>query len=197
MHNPLKRPILEILQNSNGVLKEYELHKLLGGKAFAQFLDDCSSELGLFRKHFLVMNALYELHEELLTQGLYLHISALEIYLQATPSSPANEQVLRVDTAFNKLSRYYRDWQNFNQADDRSVNSLLQQFWEQFLANEEKLQSLHCLELDSNANWPEIQRQYRRLCQNHHPDKGGESVHFIEIQQAYENLKYLHNRESH
>ena len=145
MHNPLKRPILEILTHADKALKEYDLHKILGGDAFRQFLDGCSPELSLFRKHFLVMNALYELHDELLAQGFYLHISALEIQLQQRTRLDSDGRELSTDITFEKLSLYYRDWQHFNKTNDSEVTALLQQFWKKFLANEE---TKHKIELE-------------------------------------------------
>lgn len=196
MSNPLKRPILEILKESDKPLKEYDLHSTLGGAAFAQFTDNCSLDLILFRKHFLVMNALYELHDELLADGFYLHISALDIQLipqsKESTSVDNRENNLSTDTGFQKLSQYYRDWTHFNKTNDSDVANLLQQFWTKFLANEEKAQSLSCLALTADANWPDIQKRYKQLCQQHHPDKGGDSLYFIEIRQAYDNLKCLY-----
>jgi len=191
MHNPLKRPILEILKNSSEPLKEYELHSTLGGAAFAQFVENCSNELGLFRKHFLVMNALYELHDELLHDGIYLHISALHIQLKEVNPSDSLVKILSTDITFQKLSQYYQNWQHFNKTNDKDVSVLLQQFWNKFLANEEKAQSLACLELTEEASWSDIQRRYKQLCQQHHPDKGGDSLYFVEIRQAYDNLKCI------
>ncbi len=186
--NPLKRPILKILKQSNEPLKEYELHTTLGGSAFAQYVKDCSAELSLFRKHFLVMNALYELHDELLSEGIYLHISALDIHLKKAPSD-SELSVLSTDISFQKLSSYYQDWQHFDSTHDSDVADLLQQFWKKYLANEERPKALACLELAADADWPEIQQKYRQLCQQHHPDKGGDNFYFIEIRQAYDNLK--------
>jgi len=198
-HNPLKRSILEILKESKRPLKEYDLHVTLGGDAFAHFIENCSLDLSLFRKHFLVMNALYELHHELLSEGLYLQISALEIQLIAKnqshhQNSKEVQKTLSADTSFQKLSQYYRDWDNFNKTNDNDVSNLLQQFWNKFLANEEKTQSLHCLELAPGASWTEIQQRYKQLCQQHHPDKGGDGLYFVEIRQAYDNLKLIFNK---
>lgn len=209
MHNPLKRSILKILKEAQGPVKEYELHSTLGGSAFAEFIEQAfddtieknnSSDLALFRKHFLVMNALYALHDELLHQGLYLHISALKIQLKKIDTSRSKTQALSTDSAFNKLSCYYQDWQHFKQTNDKDVSNLLQQFWAKFLASEEKQQSLTCLglhktdlkEQDSDFSWPDIQQRYKQLCQQHHPDKGGDKLYFIEIRQAYDNLKCLY-----
>ena len=191
IHNPLKRPILEILKDATKPLKEYELHSTLGGSAFSDFIKDCSNDLSLFRKHFLVMNALYELHDELLSEGVYLHISALEIYLKEIVYLPSTDNILSTDSTFQKLSLYYQDWQHFNKTNDNDVSDLLQNFWAKFLANEEKNQSLQCLELPHEASWSEIQQRYKQLCQQYHPDKGGDNLYFIEIRQAYDNLKCL------
>lgn len=196
MHNPLIRPILDILKNTHEPLKEYELHKLLGGDSFAQFVHDCSEELILFRKHFLIMNALYELHEELLAQGLYIHISALDIRLIKINDERSNTQAISKETGFEKLSDYYRNWDNFAKTSGKEVSELLQSFWTRFLANEEKSLALDCLQLGSTATWPDIQQQYRRLCQQHHPDKGGDALYFLEIRQAYDNLKSIFDKKT-
>lgn len=202
MHNPLKRSILAIIKEAEEPLKEYDLHSTLGGSTFAQYIEHdtdnkLSTELILFRKHFLVMNALYSLHDELLPQGFYLHISALAIQLKKRPQSDNQKQELNTDTAFYKLSCYYQDWQNFEQTSDHDVQSLLQQFWTKFLAGEEKQQSLTCLglqnkEQDGDFSWPDIHKRYKYLCQQHHPDKGGDELYFIEIRQAYDNLKCIY-----
>jgi curved DNA-binding protein CbpA len=209
MHNPLKRSILKILKEAQGPVKEYELHSTLGGSAFAEFIEQAfadnsdkndSADLALFRKHFLIMNALYTLHDELLPQGLYLHISALNIQLKKIDTSRRKTQALSTDSTFNKLSCYYQDWRHFEQTNDKDVSSLLQQFWTKFLASEEKQQSLTCLGLhktdlkepDSDFSWSDIQQRYKQLCQQHHPDKGGDKLYFTEIRQAYDNLKRLY-----
>jgi len=202
MHNPLKRSILAILKEAEEPLKEYDLHSTLGGSAFAHYAEhdidnNSSTDLILFRKHFLVMNALYALHDELLPQGLYLHISALAIQLKKMPLSNNKKQDLNTDTAFHNLSGYYQDWQNFEQTNENDVNDLLQQFWTKFLAGEEKQQSLTCLglynkEQDNDFSWPDIHKRYKYLCQRHHPDKGGDELYFIEIRQAYDNLKCIY-----
>lgn len=191
MHNPLKRPILDILKNAPSGLKEYELHRILGGDAFEQFIKDCDDQVALFRKHFLVMNALYELHEELLQEGIVLQISALDIHLRKVTMPASEDSLPEQETGFNKLSHYYRDWNNFWKTGNKDVAELLQIFWKKFLARDEKEQALRILGVDRNASWPDIQKKYRRLCQQHHPDKGGDAILFIEIRHAYDNLKYL------
>ncbi len=197
MHNPLKHPILYILQTTSEPLKEYVLHDLLGKARFTPFIKKCSSYEALFRKHFLVMNALYLLHQDLLKQNIFLHISALDIHLEKIAPSPypSNNSTT---SRYQKLSAYYTNWNNFYH-NEAKVKQLLQQFWEKYLSHDEYQQALSTLQLelkeispDNGNNWKIIQQQYRRLCQQHHPDKGGDAVYFIQIQQAYQNLKYYH-----
>ena len=198
MKNPIKRAIIEVLKNTHQPIKEYQLHEILGGKAFEQFVAGCSHELRLFRQHFMVMNALYELHHELLDQHIFLHISALDIRLIQVPTenSGSNNKQLIPDfyasEGFKKLSDYYLDWDNFNKTSDKEVEKLLTDFWNNYLVYNEQNDSLACLKLTSPCNWPEIKQKYRELCQKHHPDKGGDKLYFLQIRQAYDNLKQLY-----
>lgn len=188
--NALKRPILEVLSKTPLPLKEYELHELLDSAVFAEYTQDCSDDLALFRRHFLVMNALYELHMELREVGILLHISALDIHLENL--SESSQQELAVDAGFNKLSDYYRNWQNFTQTDDREVDELLNAFWKRYLGYEEHDNALKCLGLEPGVSWSEIRQQYQSLCREHHPDKGGDALRFIQVRQAYVNLKSVY-----
>ncbi len=192
IHNPLKRAILTILKEAKQPIKEYELHTMLGGLAFSQFTRNCSAELVLFRKHFLVMNALYTLHDELFKQGLYLQISALNIIIKKMNGGQNKAHALHTDCTFRKLSHYYQNWNNFDKTSEQEVNTLLNTFWKHFLLHDEKHQSLASLELAENSNWTDIQKKYKQLCQQHHPDKGGNAVYFLEIRQAYDNLKCIY-----
>lgn len=195
MQNPLKHAILQILNNTSSPLKEYDLHRILGNAAFEEFTQNCSQNVILFRKHFLVMNALYQLSDELQSLSLKLHISALKIYLSPIHDNKHknNSSHLAItNNAFYKLSLYYCNWDNFYQTDSNDVQQLLSQFWQNYLHQDQQQQSLDSLQLSTNATWIEIKDQYRQLCQQHHPDKGGDPIYFLEIRSAYDNLKIIH-----
>ena len=46
-----------------------------------------------------------------------------------------------------------------------------------------------------DATQKQIKAAYRKLAQTHHPDKGGDSLRFVEIQQAYDTLSDEETRE--
>jgi len=144
------------------------------------------AQLALFRKHFLIMNALYRLQDSLWEEGVGLRISALEICLIPV-GSVSRRQI--TDPAQAKLREYYQDWQNFDNKGEAYVQELLNSFWTRYLANDEKFTALKMLELDEQADWSMVRDSYRRLVNEHHPDKGGDQKRFIEIREAFEILR--------
>jgi DNA-J related protein len=63
--NPFKASILALIQAAPAGLSEYDLIQRLQEQYPAFAFDDVDPDLALFRKHFLVMNALYRLQVEL------------------------------------------------------------------------------------------------------------------------------------
>jgi len=53
------------------------------------------------------------------------------------------------------------------------------------------------LGVERNASDEEIKRAYRKLAAKHHPDKGGDTAKFQEIQSAYETLSDPQKRQQH
>jgi DNA-J related protein/DnaJ domain len=186
-NNPLSAPIAKILRSHPGGLSEYELLKQLEFDCFT--LDhDCAenSELLLFRKHFLVMNALYILQPIMWEEGDYLSISAINIELQ--PIAPESTNTLPCEEGEQALRDYYLDWSQFEQSSDESVEQLLAGFWQRYFAEDKKYQALTLLELEPDCSWSEIRIAYRRLAAANHPDRGGKAERFREIREAYELL---------
>jgi hypothetical protein len=195
-HNPLISPILSLLRAAPAGLSEHELIKRLqqrdvafAGKGTAQ-----GADLALFRKHFLVMNALYQLQGLLREEGSALRIDPLLIVLVADvePDGPGGGE-LAGDEA---LRRYYLDWDNLHQTSASDVAALLQGFWDHYHAVDRQAEALALLGLAGCEafTWASIQRRYRQLITRHHPDKGGEPGRFIEIREAYELLRRSHGK---
>lgn len=185
--NPLVLPILKILKHAHEPISEHTLITQL------QQLDTVNlslvGSLNLFQTHFMVMNALYYLQRQLAQDNIYLHISALSLYL--TPiTGMRSDIILEGDVS---LRSYYLDWTNFEVASEQQVETLLADFWRYYRANDKQQQALVILGLPHDSDWPTIKKTYRRLIAEQHPDKGGDAVYFIEIREAYEALLAVNN----
>jgi len=187
INNPLIIPILEILKNNKEDISEYLLIQKLEESGI-DFPRESSSELELFKKHFLVMNALYKLQDELIVDGYFLTVTSLSIKLDEIKSR--SDKLDLVDYTDIKLSKYYLDWDNYKNTSPQDVNDLLNGFWEKYFAADKKADALNTLGIKSNVSLDGIKSAYRKLAAKHHPDKGGSHQKFIEIREAYEVLKY-------
>jgi len=185
MHNPLIPEILSLLRLQPMGMSEYELmQQLVDHEAYTGFSDD--GQLALFQKHFMIMNALYELQHQLWQdEQLFLDISPLKIQILIPKDNNGELAISQTD----KLSEYYRDWHNFEHTDEEQVLKLLGDFWQRFISIDKRESAFAVLELEPDAAWQQITENYRRLAATHHPDKGGDKEMFIRIRQAYETLK--------
>lgn len=191
MHNPIMTIILATLKQHPNGFSEYTLIQDIESAGLFGVLS-AQSDLALFQKHFLTMNALYQLQNILWEEeSLYLSISALNIHLQARGSgiTEASATTLPEQSRNEALKSYYLDWSHFTEADEASVIKLLNSFWERFINPEQRNQALAILEItEQNPDKASIKRQFRQLAAKHHPDKGGDPTTFIKIREAYEVL---------
>ncbi|VAW64892.1 hypothetical protein MNBD_GAMMA09-791 [hydrothermal vent metagenome] len=206
--NPLCLKILKILKTTDDALGLYELIKLLeadGGfevaiKSAAPETDDYN--LIMFRKNFIVMNALYQIQRDFSVSGYSLFISALSISI-LTDHADNEAGLIKADenqAGISGLSDYYLDWNNYHSASPDKVAALLNGFWTRYTeytnkadSNDQRCDALLQLGLKSGANWEEIQSAYRQMIAINHPDKGGDSKRFIEIREAFLILKGIEN----
>lgn len=184
-HNPLVIPILDILRQQRETLSEHDLITRLRPQLETLPGMAKAPQLALFQTHFLVMNALYQLQNELLGEGFYLRISPLAISLEAAAEGKSSE--LR-EASDQPLGAYYLDWSNLESTSEQDVEALLSGFWQRLLADDSQQQALEILGLSVDANWSTIQQRYRSLIAAEHPDRGGDAQRFIEIREAYEVL---------
>ncbi|MGK0441307.1 MAG: DnaJ-domain-containing protein 1 [Pseudohongiellaceae bacterium] len=195
MHkNPLIIPILALLK-SQQPMSEHELLTQLerqgdfdGGlskdKAFSM-----ASDLALFQRHFLIMNALYLLQEQLLQDQLYLQISPLKIGLIPIQQQGLSE--LGEQQESPALKAYYSDFSNLEGADEQGVDDLLKGFWRRYLVSDKRVEAYGVLALAVDADWSVVKAAYRRLAKQHHPDHGGDHEKFVELRAAYEILQQV------
>ncbi|MHB8535024.1 MAG: DNA-J related domain-containing protein [Sulfuricaulis sp.] len=184
--NPFKAAILALIKAAPAGLSEYDLIQCLQELDQAFAFDDVDPDLALFRRHFLVMNALYQLQTELFDRGMYLTVSPLDIRLE--PVEHAGLSSLPADNATAPLREYYLNWEFFRQTGHADVENMLNRFRLRYLAIDERLEALRTLELPADAPWETVRQAYRRLAAQHHPDKGGDPARFRAIRGAYECL---------
>lgn len=187
--NPLTEPIRKLLADATTNLSEHDIIRLLE-EEWHQVHENDSSSLALFHKHFLVMNALYQIQEDLIPEGRTLSISALAIKIREI--SNKNDTSSLSDPSDAMMRDYYLDWNNLYRTTEDDVETLLNNFWERYLASDRQMESLQRLGLEQGANWQQISKRYRQLINEHHPDKGGKEDDFIAIRDAYEQLKRLY-----
>ncbi|WP_188014744.1 DNA-J related domain-containing protein [Vibrio harveyi] len=171
MENPLLWPILDILRKQPSNWKVHTLAHELSQKGYIQQLDE-SPDKDLFKRNFLLMNALYQLQETLYPDG-WLQVEAMNIVLMSAIEASRHS----VDTD-DPLREYYLDWKNY-EADEGEVRRLLNDFWSRYQRyiggnvsdDLDRSKALHLFELDADATRTEIRRQWRKLALRWHPDR--------------------------
>lgn len=204
--NPLTLVVFNTLKNNNTALSLYELIKILEKLGYELIKKDVneSNDLTLFRENFIVMNALYQLKIDLLDSDFSLTISSLKIMLHTKSldkglglPTESTDDILTTEA----LSEYYLNWNNYHLTNEQGVKELLDGFWNRFIdynqgqnRYDKRLGSLQVLGLKSSASWKDIQQTYRQLITVYHPDKGGNSLEFIKIREAYLILKLTRSK---
>ncbi|AEF56209.1 DNA-J related domain-containing protein [Marinomonas posidonica] len=190
MKNPLIAPILAILKNHPNGTSEFDILKSLQQQLpeFNQLAED--NNLQLFRQHFLIMNALYQLQSQLWQEeNLMLSIQATRIHLLNNEQTSVSENTYVNNSPDAKLAAYYLDWNEYEQTDVDDVRRLLDSFYKGICLTGDRQSALQTLQLTiDNPSKSEIKQQYRKLAQQHHPDRGGDQEIFISLREAYEQL---------
>ena len=185
----LKESIRLLLETSEKPISEYTIIRHLNEQGWSLSLDAGDSSQ-LFKTHFLVYHALYQLQVEYWQeQQRLLDISALKIgFIDRNPSAsntrlPAGESV-SFET-HQALRDYYLDLSQLEQATTASVDELLKQFWSRFVASDDQARALAIFDLPASTNSKAVKQRYRSLAMSHHPDRGGDSEHFQQINWAF------------
>lgn len=177
---------LLLLQSPDGY-SEYQLIQQLKARRCTHIpQQDLDDRLVLFRTHFLVFNALYQLRNRLLLSAeKHLQISPLRIrltYLQHSEPGLCEH---------DGLASYYLDMDNLRRTTEQDVARLLESFWSRMQGGDEKRAALELFELDKTGtplDIVSIKRRYRQLVSLHHPDRGGNTSRLQSINKAMEIL---------
>ncbi|CZF80126.1 MULTISPECIES: DNA-J related domain-containing protein [Grimontia] len=191
--NPLIWPILGVLEASNQSWKVHYLMAELQKNTIMDHLDD-DPQLDLFKRNFLIMNALYQL-QEMLLPNQWLQVESMDIRLmwRGASSGFVQHEVNHSDP----LRGYYMDWTNYD-AQIEDVRELLGSFWKRYQQHVghcsettvERRNALAALGLSENASDSEIRRQWRKMALKWHPDRPeGDAATFRTMCEAWQSLR--------
>lgn len=193
--NHLVEPIQCILEAATASLSEYKLISQLQEQEWLARIDSANT-VSLYSAHFLVYNALFQLHAYYLERHQYLTISALTISLDTGLSCDGAEpqsKNLEADNRYNQadiasLRDYYLDWDNLENATKDSVDELLNGFWDRLVSNDDYSDALAALQLSQDGeavDYRQVKTAYQRLAMKYHPDRGGDVEQFQRINWAF------------
>lgn len=187
----LAEQLHELLRGAPDGISEFNLIRQLKARHSTHIpnlgLDD---KLVLFRTHFLLFNALYQLRERLWqSQTAHLQINPLSVQLQ--PWQPGSNELAESDP----LRDYYLNLQHLRETSEDDVEKMLTSFWTRMQGGDEKRAALELFELEDERrlNLATIKLRYRQLVSQHHPDRGGSTSRIQSINLAMEILqRYYH-----
>lgn len=187
--NPLLWSVLKLLKSEPSGWKIHTLAQRLAQDQLIPVLDSCA-EKNLFKRNFLLMNALFQL-QDMLQPDAWLQVESMDIklyYGHNCQHHPLNQA--------NNLREYYLDWSHYD-TDSSEVKRLLEQFWHSYKqhigvvdGDLSRKQALERFELQPWANKRDIRQAWRKFAFRHHPDKdGGDGERFKWYLQAWSTLK--------
>ena len=176
----------QILDQHPQGIREYDLiieldtkHNLLYPKP------DLRQPLLLFQHHFFLRHTLYLLQQQHAEQ----RSASIEISTLTITKLPPRETLSTLPEQQDPLRDYYLDLTNLNKEDDLSVQAMLDQFWLTMQRQSAQPDAYRVLGLTGSESNEEKQARYRQLAQQQHPDKGGDSEKFCELQHAWQQIK--------
>jgi len=191
MENPLLWPIMEELKKKPSGWKVHTLASHLMELGFIPELDPCADK-DLFKRNFLIMNALYQLQETLYPDN-WLQVQAMDIILMPQSQVFGHE----VDH-HDPLRDYYLDWQNY-EAQEGEIKRLLNEFWTRYrefvggvdCQDMTRTKALSLFQLPADASASEIRKTWRKLALKWHPDRdNGDSDRFRVLCEAWNVLRH-------
>ncbi|NLW05040.1 MAG: DnaJ domain-containing protein [Pseudomonadaceae bacterium] len=185
--------LIEVLSSFPEGINEHALLKALDEKGTINLeADTFSDNVKLFRTHFLLYNALYQLRDNLWqTAKGHLEITAVRLHLQTY--HPGNSALQQHDP----MRDYYLDMDMLEKTTQQDIETALNNFWKRlheesiFSGGGLKAKAFKTLGLQEGVSTKEIKLSYRRLAMLHHPDRGGDAEKLQTINEAMEVLRPL------
>lgn len=199
--------LVDILSTQKGQfingITEYALIEMLKKPPYQLFDEDALRDpLMLFKTHFILFHALYQLRQYWIEQNegvLEIHALGIKLNLFNERHLTQSNGGLGMTTLENPdpLATYYLDWGNFEEADRDTVDNLLNAFWQKMLKGDtgsytqgdiEKAHDVLGLFQNEPVTLLQLKRAYKRALQFAHPDKGGTQQGAQAVIHAYQTL---------
>lgn len=170
-------------------LRENEL--LIWMRATGYLDSRCETQAALYRVHFLMRNALYQLAEQ--DESFNWAFSPLGVEWTPSIVTASGGRSKLNEPSAGSLARYYLDMDNLA-LDDTAVNDLLDGFWRKYQQYCDDIcgdlqAALALLELDGIEDLATLKKQYRRQVMASHPDRGGSKEKMQALNSAFSLLK--------
>ena len=124
MVNPLIIPILAYLREQNSSCSLINLINLCEQDLFILIGKDVNYQIGIFQKNFFVMNALYQIKNDVQTEGFSLTMLPMDISM--VPNYDKSKSTLtNRDT---ELANYYLNWSNLESIQLKKLRIFLTAF---------------------------------------------------------------------
>ncbi|MET1078061.1 MAG: DNA-J related domain-containing protein [Pseudomonas sp.] len=184
----LAQQLLDLLRAAPDGCSEYGLIQRLRARQSPHVPQQpLTDKLVLFRTHFLLFNALYQLRDRLWQSGSG-HLAISPLCIQLLPYQPESAAL----TQHDPLRSYYLDLSQLQDTGEREVEQLLASFWQRLRGGDEKQAALQLFELDAaspSLDLATVKYRYRQLVSQHHPDRGGSHERLQSINLAMEILE--------
>ncbi|TCK05697.1 DNA-J related domain-containing protein [Marinobacterium mangrovicola] len=124
MVNPVLPQVLAVLRDHPDGISEYSLMKALDRQRLFEDQNGAGPGLlPLYRKHFLIMNALYDLQDILWQEeNRVLEISPLHIELHERQRAESPEQE---PEWYPQLAEYYLDWNEYSETTAEDIDRMM------------------------------------------------------------------------
>lgn len=182
--------LLAILQQNTDGISEHALLKQLDSLGYTEFAPSLEP-LALFQAHFMLFHLLYRQQDIWQQQGFgTLNINCMNIGFSNAETFTTNDHPCQDDP----LRRYYLDFAAYRETQTQDVLDLLDNFWRKLPAriDQQELEQAKItleLPLDQTLNRQQINQHYRRLSFSHHPDRGGNTQLFQQLNHAVQVLR--------
>ncbi|WLD59573.1 DnaJ domain-containing protein [Salinispirillum sp. LH 10-3-1] len=153
-----------------------------------------SDSWALFQCHFWLFHCLHLLRLELAARtGEHISIIATRVELQPQRTEAVVDEhtstIRQLAALADPMQEYYLDIENLYRETPESIHEKLDHFWRRLSDPVHEQDDWAILELKPPISADRLRQQYRRLCQKHHPDRGGNAEHFRQVQSAYARLR--------